>query len=98
MDLSRTNWVDKLATRVVRIGGLLAVSEVADVYRLSSQLKQTLLDLSRLIMDLYGSQLNEPKGAWGPARARVPQGRLPEAKTPWKAGVLPSKPSPLPRY
>ena len=31
MDLSRTDWVDKLATRVVRIGGLLAVSEVADV-------------------------------------------------------------------
>ena len=26
MDLSRTNWVDKLATRVVRIGGLLAVA------------------------------------------------------------------------
>ena len=79
MDLSRTNWVDKLATRVVRIGGLLAVSEVADVYRLSSQLKQTLLDLSRLVMDLYGSQLNAPKGAWGPARARVPQGLLPAA-------------------
>jgi len=79
MDLSRTNWVDKLATRVVRIGGLLAVSEVADVYRLSGQLKQTLLDLSRLVMDLYGAQLNAPKGAWGPARARLPQGQLPAA-------------------
>ncbi len=77
MDLSRTNWVDKLATRVVRIGGLVNVSEVADVYRLSSQLKQTLLDLSRLVMDLYGAQLNEQKGTWGPARARVPQGVLP---------------------
>jgi ATP-dependent DNA helicase DinG len=77
MDLSRTNWLDRLAARVVRIGGLVNVSEVADVYRLSSQLKQTLSDLSRLVMDLYGVQLKEVKGAWGPARARLPQGVLP---------------------
>jgi ATP-dependent DNA helicase DinG len=79
MDLSRTNWLDRLAARVVRIGGLVNVSEVADVYRLSSQLKQTLADLSRLVMDLYGAQLKEVKGAWGPARARLPQGVLPAA-------------------
>ena len=79
MDLSRTGWVDKLATRVVRIGGLVNVSDVTDVPRLAAQLKQTLLDLSRLVMDLYGSELREPKGAWGPARARAPPGLLPVA-------------------
>ena len=78
MDLSRTTWLDRLAARVVRIGGLVNVSEVADVYRLSSQLKQTLSDLAKLVMDLYGEQLKAQKGAWGPARARLPQGVLPE--------------------
>ncbi len=79
MDLSRTTWLDKLATHAVRIGGLLAVSEVADAARLASQIRQTLLDVSRLVMDLYGSELKESRGNWGPARARVPQGQLPEA-------------------
>jgi ATP-dependent DNA helicase DinG len=77
MDLSRTGWVDRLATRVVRIGSLVGVSEVADVPRLASQLKQTLLDLSRLVMDVYGAELKATRGAWGPARARAPQGLLP---------------------
>jgi ATP-dependent DNA helicase DinG len=76
-DLSRTAWVDKLATRVVRIGGLMAVSDVADVPRLAGQLKQTLLDLARLVMDLYGSVLKAQKDDWGPARVRVPRGQLP---------------------
>jgi ATP-dependent DNA helicase DinG len=77
MDLSRTGWLDKLASRTVRIGGQLAVSEVADVPRLAAQIRQTLLDLARLVMDLYGSALKEQPGSWGPARVRAPQGRLP---------------------
>ncbi len=79
MDLSRTTWLDKLASHTVRIGGLLAVSEAADAPRLASQMRQTLLDLSRLVMDVYGSELKEQAGAWGPPRARAAQGRLPEA-------------------
>ncbi len=78
MDLSRTNWIDTLARRAVRIGSLVHVSEVADVTRLAPQLKQTMLDLSRLIMDIYGSALKEQKDSWGPSRVRVAGGVLPE--------------------
>ena len=78
MDMSRTTWLDKLASHAVRIGGLLAVSEVADATRLASQIRQTLLDLSRLVMDIYGDELKSSRSSWGPARARVAQGRLPE--------------------
>lgn len=77
MDLSRTGWVDKLATGVVRIAALVNVSDATDVPRLAGQLKQTLLDLSRLVMELYGSQLNDARGAWGPPRARALNGELP---------------------
>jgi ATP-dependent DNA helicase DinG len=76
-DLSRTHWVDKLASRTVRIGGQLAVSEVADVPRLAAQLRQTQQDLARLVMESYGDVLKAPTGNWGPARARAPHGRLP---------------------
>ena len=47
--------------------------------RLLPELDHCLSDLSRLVMDLYGAQLKEAKGAWGPARARLPQGVLPAA-------------------
>ncbi|WP_137891848.1 ATP-dependent DNA helicase DinG [Ramlibacter sp. 2FC] len=79
MDLSRSHWVEQLARRTLRIGGLVAVSEVADVPRLAAQLRQTLLDLSRLVMDLYGSALKEAPRGGGPARARLPRGELPAA-------------------
>lgn len=78
-DLSRTHWVDKLASRTVRIGGQLAVSEVADVPRLAAQLRQTQQDLARLVMESYGDVLKAPTGNWGPARARAHHGRLPAA-------------------
>ncbi len=77
MDLSRTAWLDRLATRVVRIGGLLAVSDVVDVPRLAGQVRQTLTDMARLVMDAYGEQLKAGGDTWGPARARAPRGELP---------------------
>ena len=78
-NLSRLGWIDRLASRALRIGTLVEVSEVADIPRQSSQLRQTLQDLERLVMDLYGPALRSQPGAWGPARARVPRGELPDA-------------------
>ncbi|RPE73189.1 ATP-dependent DNA helicase DinG [Tibeticola sediminis] len=79
MDLSRTLWLERLATRVVRTGGLLAVSEVVDVPRLAGQIRQTLADLARLAMDAWGDTLRAGGDAFGPARVRLPRGALPEA-------------------
>ncbi|MFI5445694.1 ATP-dependent DNA helicase DinG [Polaromonas sp. UC242_47] len=77
MDLSRNTWLDTLATRARRIGGLMTVAEAADVPRFAAQLRQGLLDISRLVMDLYGQAFKDARGTHGPARARLPRGRLP---------------------
>lgn len=77
MDLSRSTWLDTLATRARRIGGLMTVSEAADVPRFAAQLRQGLLDISRLVMDLYGQNFKDARGAHGPVRVRLPRGSLP---------------------
>ncbi len=79
LDLSRLGWIDKLASRALRVGTLLEVEEVADVPAHSSQLRQRLQDLARLVMDFYGDELKSKKDSWGPARVRAPNGILPEA-------------------
>lgn len=79
LDLSRLGWIDKLASRALRVGTLIEVEEVADVPTHSSQLRQTLQDLARLVMDFYGDDLKSQKDSWGPARVRAPRGVLPEA-------------------
>lgn len=79
MDLSRTLWLDRLATRVVRTGGLLAVSDVVDVPRLAAQIRQTLADLARLVMETWGDALRAGGDGFGPARVRLPRGVLPPA-------------------
>jgi ATP-dependent DNA helicase DinG len=78
-DLSRLTWIDRLSSRALRIGTLVEVSEVADIPRHASQLRQHLQDLARLVMDLYGEALKAQNSAWGPARVRVPRGVLPGA-------------------
>ena len=78
MDLSRITWIERLASRGLRIGALLEVEEIADIPKHSAQLRQTLLDLSRIVMDEYGAALKNQPSAWGPARVRVPRGELPE--------------------
>lgn len=78
MDLSRITWIERLASRGLRIGALLEVEEIADIPKHSAQLRQTLQDLARIVMDVYGDNLKSQKGAWGPARVRVPRGELPE--------------------
>ncbi|PVY91098.1 ATP-dependent DNA helicase DinG [Acidovorax sp. 99] len=78
MDLSRITWIERLASRGLRIGALLEVEEIADIPKHSAQLRQTLQDLARIVMDVYGAQLKSQPGAWGPARVRVPRGELPE--------------------
>jgi ATP-dependent DNA helicase DinG len=77
-DLSRLAWIDRLSSRALRIGTLVEVTEVADIPRHASQLRQRMQDLERLVMDLYGETLKAQKTAWGPARVRVPRGVLPE--------------------
>ncbi len=77
-DLSRLAWIDRLSSRALRIGTLVEVTEVADIPRHASQLRQRMQDLERLVMDLYGETLKAQKSAWGPARVRVPRGVLPE--------------------
>lgn len=78
-DLSRLTWIDRLSSRALRIGTLVEVTEVADIPRHASQLRQHLQDLARLVMDLYGEALKAQNSAWGPARVRVPRGVLPGA-------------------
>lgn len=78
MDLSRMAWIERLASRGLRIGALLEVEEIADIPRHSAQLRQTLQDLARIVMDVYGEALKSQKDTWGPARVRVPRGVLPE--------------------
>ncbi|APW38503.1 ATP-dependent DNA helicase DinG [Rhodoferax koreense] len=83
MDLSRLGWIETLAGRAKRIGGLMQVSEAADVGRQAAQLKQSLQDVAALVHELYAGVLAEPRpGGWGgqaqgPARVRLPQGQLP---------------------
>ncbi|NMM76669.1 ATP-dependent DNA helicase DinG [Acidovorax sp. SRB_24] len=92
MDLSRLTWIDRLASRGLRIGQLVEVGDVADIPRHASALRQGLQDLARLVMDLYGEALRHPPRGWGsgagrtrvpdarmPSRVRVPGGVLPEA-------------------
>ncbi|MFN9470152.1 ATP-dependent DNA helicase DinG [Acidovorax sp.] len=78
MDLSRVTWIERLASRGLRIGALLEVEEIADIPKHSGQLRQTLQDLARIVMDVYGPALKSQRDAWGPARVRVPRGELPQ--------------------
>ncbi|WP_291519607.1 ATP-dependent DNA helicase DinG [Acidovorax sp.] len=78
MDLSRITWIERLSSRGLRIGALLEVEEIADIPKHAAQLRQTLQDLARIVMDVYGAQLKSQPNAWGPARVRVPRGELPE--------------------
>ena len=81
MDMSRLTWIDRLSSRGLRIGALLEVEEIADIPRHAAQLRQTLQDLARIVMDVYGPALKSQKDTWGPARVRVPRGELPEPLT-----------------
>ena len=78
MDLSRITWIERLSSRGLRIGALLEVEEIADIPRHAAQLRQTLQDLARIVMDVYGDNLKSQRDTWGPARVRVPRGELPE--------------------
>jgi ATP-dependent DNA helicase DinG len=78
MDLSRVTWIDRLSSRGLRIGALLEVEEIADIPKHAAQLRQTLQDLARIVMDVYGAALKGQKDTWGPARVRAPRGELPE--------------------
>ena len=88
MDLSRLAWVDRLASRALRVGTLLEVMEVADIPAQASSLRQALQAMERLVLDAYGPELRgEISGAgnrrWGrpgdaaqPTRHRPPRGLL----------------------
>jgi len=78
MDLSRITWIERLSSRGLRIGALLEVEEIADIPRHAAQLRQTLQDLARIVMDVYGPALKSERDTWGPARVRVPRGELPD--------------------
>ncbi|MFN7155722.1 MAG: ATP-dependent DNA helicase DinG [Acidovorax sp.] len=78
MDLSRITWIERLSSRGLRIGALLEVEEIADIPRHAAQLRQTLQDLARIVMEVYGDNLKSQRDTWGPARVRVPRGELPE--------------------
>ena len=79
MDLSRTLWLETLGNRARRIGGLMTVTESADAPRLAAQLRQSMLDLSRLLMDLHSPALKDVGTRPGPVRFRLPRGVLPDA-------------------
>lgn len=80
MDLSRTAWIDTLASRARRIGSLVQVFDTADLPRQAAQMRQSLQDLSREVMVLYGDALREQgASSRGPVRVRLPRGQWPEA-------------------
>jgi len=85
MDLSRLTWLDKLASRALRIGQLVEVEEIADIPNHTARLRAALQDLARLVMDVYGEQLRAPLpgrrsfNSSMPTRARVSGGLLPDA-------------------
>ena len=88
MDLSRLSWIDRLASRALRIGQLVEVEEIADIPQHAARLRTALADLARLVLDVYGEPLRAPgHGGAGarpaiagqPTRARVAGGRLPDA-------------------
>ena len=79
MDLSRLGWIDKLASRALRVNSVAEVEEIADVPSHASQLHQNMQELAQLVMEHYGDALKGQKDSWGPARLRVPRGVLPEA-------------------
>ena len=60
MDLSRLTWLDKLASRALRIGQLVEVEEIADIPNHTARLRAALQDLGRLVMDVYGAQQRAP--------------------------------------
>jgi ATP-dependent DNA helicase DinG len=77
MDMSRLQWIDKLASRALRVGQLLDTDEITDLAGYSGGLREQLTELARLVMDAFGEQLKGQKDTWGPARVRVPRGDLP---------------------
>ena len=79
MDLSRTLWLETLGNRARRIGGLMTVAESADAPRLAAQLRHSMTDLARLLMDLHGPAFKDASARPGPVRFRLPQGTLPDA-------------------
>ena len=80
MDMSRTAWIDTLASRARRIGSLVQVFETADLPRQAAQMRQSLQELSREVMVLYGDALREQgASSRGPVRVRLPRGQWPEA-------------------
>lgn len=79
MDLSRLTWIDKLASRALRVNQIAEVEELADVPKHASQLRQQMQELARLVMEHYGEALKSQKDSYGPARVRAARGELPEA-------------------
>jgi len=73
MDLSRLAWIDKLASRALRIGQLVEVEEIADIPNHTARLRAALQDLARLALDVYGEPLRAP----APGRARLAAGGMP---------------------
>ena len=79
MDLSHLTWIDKLASRALRVNQVAEVEELADVPKHAGQLRQQMQELARLVMEHYGEALKAQKDSYGPARVRAARGRLPEA-------------------
>ncbi|MEX8193126.1 ATP-dependent DNA helicase DinG [Comamonas guangdongensis] len=79
MDLSRLGWIDKLASRALRVNQVAEVEELADVPKHAGQLRQQMQELARLVMEHYGEALKAQKDSYGPARVRAARGVLPEA-------------------
>ena len=81
-DLSHLGWIDKLASRALRVGQTLEVEEIADIPNHAARLRAALQDAARLVMDVYGQGLKAAprfgSAAGQPTRARVAGGALPE--------------------
>lgn len=87
MDLTHVGWIDRLTSRALKVGGLLAVEEMADVPKHAALLRQALQDVARLVMHQYGDAMrSQGQRAWAGGRVateptgrhRLAQGRLPD--------------------
>lgn len=73
--LTRLAWVDRLASRALRVAQEVGCDAVADVPQAAAQLRAALQDVARLCVQAWGERL---RGLDEPLRVRLPHGRLPE--------------------
>jgi len=80
-ELSQLAWIERLASRTLRVGQLLEVEELSDISQHATRLRNAVQQLERQVMEHYGQALRVPprNGFQMSTCARAPAGILPDA-------------------